>query len=65
MENVLTPFLQLLFYGAVMATTIHVAMIGYHWYAYTHARTLAHIVVLSYALLAFAALATIGFIAFL
>jgi hypothetical protein len=60
-----TPVLQLIFYIAVMATTLHVAMVSYHWYAYTHERTIAHIVVGSYALLALASLSTIGFIAFL
>ncbi len=66
MESLLiTNLLKLLFYVATFISTLHLAMIGYHWYSYTSERTLANIVVISYFLIVSAALATIASIAFL
>ena len=63
--SVLPLILKLTCYGAAFAATLHLAMIGYHWYSYTTERAYAHVVVGTYAAVIIVSLATMFAIAFI
>jgi hypothetical protein len=61
----LIELVRLIFFVATFVVTVHIAMVGYHWYAYTLNRTLAHVVVGSYITLAITSLTILYAISFI